>query len=64
MDDLAEIISRDPLNLTVQGPEIQAIIAFYRSKRKDFLFPKEKEKKKAVAEPPKKLSLEELMKGV
>ena len=66
-DDLTEIMSRDPRQLTLRGPEIEAIITFYRSKRQDFIFPKEKEvKPKAKKEngTPAKLSLDDLLKGV
>jgi len=51
-DDLEELRLRDPRSLTKNGPEIRSIIAFYRSKRKDFLFPAPKEAKpKKKAEP-------------
>jgi hypothetical protein len=62
-DDLTEIMSRDPRQLTLRGPEIEAIIAFYRSKRKDFLFPKEKPKAKKENGAPVKMSLDDLLKG-
>ena len=66
-DDLTEIMSRDPLKLTLRGPEIETIIAFYRDKRKDFIFPKEKEKavrpKKENGEV-KRMSLDDLFNGV
>lgn len=63
-DDLEELRTRDPRSLTRNGPEIRSIIAFYRSKRKDFLFPPPKEtktkKKPDTAGPAPKISVDDL----
>lgn len=56
MTDIAAIFALDPLKLTRDGPEMRALIAYYREKRAQFALGDKQAgatKKVAGAKPPK-----------